>query len=510
VSAFADFQRLLSQTSDDGEHASVELLLGQIGPVAAKHLRLCAIPHQFNLEIFQRLMPDPDPVEAERRYDEFSHLSLVSAAGEGLAIHDQTRRFLFERWLKHDDDEFREANAKLVDYFGHTVRVQNSYDIAYARRQRMFHTIGHNQATGIREFEAMFREERRKGRLSECETLLTLIREYKSILTATETGIVLYHEARLWFQRRDWGVAEKSFRAVLDVGGLPQPYYIKSWNRIGLLLAEQRNWKEAISALETAVRTARESKHMKELGLAVHDLGTIYSDRGDLEQARSLLQEAIAIADVTKDISIAAIAYNSLGVLDRRAGDVRLGIQQYTASLKYLSAEHEPIRTAQVYNNLGSAYADIGEWQLSREMYTKSMELKTNAGDTIGLARTLSNLVAVYGQLSLYDEAISAAKRAINIFEELRDHFSAAVAARNLAKLYRAMNATEDSRRNYSQAVALFHAAKDPSQEEATQRELDAYVQPVGLPWWAWTSVVLFTLVFVGLVATLLWLINRD
>jgi tetratricopeptide (TPR) repeat protein len=499
VSSFADFQRLIAQTT--GADATVELLLLQMEPAAAKHFRLCAIPHQFDLSVFKLLMPEVEPVQAERRYQEFSCLSPVVNLTDALTLHDQARRFLFDQWLKENSSEFKMVSERLVKHFEKSGAVQNSYDYAYARRQRMFHMVGHDQSTGIEEFEKIFRDERIKGRLGECEALLALIREYDFILTQAHTSIVLYHEARLWFERRDWSHAEKLFRAVVAIDSLPQSYRIKSWNRIGLLFAKQRCWKDAILNLERAVRLAKESNDVQMLPFALHDLGTAYRDSGELDRSRRLLQESIHLAEKMQNTSCIAAAYNSLGTLERRGGDIRRGIEHYKTSLEYLRPLHDHLRTAQVYNNLGAAYADLGEWETSKEMYKKSLDLKTEAGDTIGLARTLSNLIPVYQHLFRLPDAIAAAEKATSIFETLRDPFSAAVATRNLAKIRRGTGTTAEIRANYLRAIELFRDAKDYDQAEATNKELYSYSRPVGMPGWYWTAIVFLLLVVVGFVA---------
>jgi tetratricopeptide (TPR) repeat protein len=509
VSSFADFQRLIAQTTGDPAHASVELLLLQMEPAAAKHFRLCAIPHQFDLTVFKLLMPEVELVQAEQRYQEFSRLSPVIHLTDALTLHDQARRFLFDQWLKENGTEFQVVSGRLVKHFEKSADVQNSYDSTYARRQRMFHMIGHDQSKGIEEFEKIFRDERVNGRLSECEALLALVREYDPILTQLHSGIVLYHEARLWFERRDWSHAEKLFRAVLEINGLPQSYRIKSWNRIGLLFARQRYWKDAILNLEKGVQLAKESNDLKTLPFAVHDLGTAYRDSGEPDRSRRLLQESIDLAKKVQDTSCIAAGYNSLGTLERRGGDIRRGIEHYKKSLEYLSILHDHLRTAQVYNNLGAAYADLGEWETSREMYQKSIELKTDAGDTIGLARTLSNLIPVYQHLSRLQDAISAAEKATRIFEKLRDPFSAAVATRNLAKLYRGTEAKEEVTTTYLRAIELFREAKDYDQAEATKTELDAYTRPVGMPWWALTATIFGFLAVVAVIVLFAWLLHK-
>lgn len=209
MSSFEDFQRLISQTSVDPSHASIELLLLQLDPLSAKYLKLCAIPHQFDPLILQVLGPEISVAEAESRYQDLSRLSCISVRAGALAVHDEARQYLFGQWLFKNDAEFKSASRRLANYFGQPRGSQDAYSKEFARRHRMFHLIGEVQAEGIKEFEKLCRSERSMGRLSECEALIALTREYKSILGELSSGIVLYHEAKLWFDRREWEKSEQ-------------------------------------------------------------------------------------------------------------------------------------------------------------------------------------------------------------------------------------------------------------------------------------------------------------
>lgn len=510
MSSFADFQKLISQiTTGDPSHASVELLLRRLDPLTAKYLELCAIPHQFDPRILRVLEPEMSAVDAKSRYEELSQLSCVSARPNALAVHDEARKYLFGRWLSKNNYEFKNANARLANYFTQTRDPESAYSVEFAQRQRMFHLIGEDQSGGVKEFERLCRSERSVGRLSECETLIALVREYKAVLSDSSSGIVLYHEAKLWLDRRELEKSEQLFREVLNNQTLSSGYHIRSFDRIGLIYGARRQWKEAIRSLQTAVRLAEVAGDQWRLSLVMNDLGATLRDSGDQEEGRRILKKAIQLADEVKNTSCVAAGYNSLGTLERRAGDIRKGIEQYEKSLSYLSKLHDELREAQVYNNLGAAYADLGDWATSEQMYQRSLELKREAGDSIGQARTLSNLVPVYQNLKLRDDAIVAASQSIAVFEELRDKFSAAVTTRNLAKVYREMELADKSRNAYSRAIELFREAGDDEQFYATKTELEAYLRPVGMPWWAWLTVGSIAIIFLGLVVLFVYLFSR-
>jgi len=124
-------------------------------------------------------------------------------------------------------------------------------------------------------------------------------------------------------------------------------------------------------------------------------------------------------------------------------------------------------------------------------------------------ARTLANLIPVYEHLNLVEDAVAVARQSISIFLELHDWYSAAVATRNLAKLYRRIGESERSRERYSDAIELFRKGTEEEQAVATQKELDAYLYPVRIPWWAWTLIGFFGLLMVALVLFVVYVLVR-
>ena|SRR5436309_7812104 len=64
------FKQLLGE-SEKGPGRSVELLLRQIEPDRARVLRLCAIPHEFDVSILRALAPDLSEEEASKYCDAF-------------------------------------------------------------------------------------------------------------------------------------------------------------------------------------------------------------------------------------------------------------------------------------------------------------------------------------------------------------------------------------------------------------------------------------------------------
>jgi tetratricopeptide (TPR) repeat protein len=500
-----EFQQLLNELSAKGPGATVDLLLQQMDTDQAGCLRLCAIPHEFDTSILRALAPDLSEEQATNYCDAFSTLSLVSKLGESLAIHEESRRYLFDKWLDSERQaEFSAASARLSEYFGALsarLKTETATDrsdtVEQAQRKRMFHLIGASRAEGLAEFERLCRQRREEMRFGQCETFIKLVHEYDRVLSPLEKAIVAYHEGKLAADRRQWSSAEDLFNRVLTTDGVSTQLQVKTLCRLGMINDEQRQWATAIHFFNKGLETADErSDCVAEIIHLNLNLGSTYRDTGHLQKAEQLLQKGITLATNTDDLSGLADGYNGLGTLYLKLNDIPKAVGTYELSLKYLEELGDKFRPAQVYNNLGNAYANQRDWPKSEEFFRRSLEIKRQAGDNSGQAMTLNNLVRVYRAQQQFSSAIEASENAARLFAEVRDFYNAAIAKRNLGRLYRAMQKVDLARKAYDEAAAFFERCHEHDEAVATRQEGEQ--KNGGLPWWVILAIVVFV-VFLAL-----------
>jgi tetratricopeptide (TPR) repeat protein len=458
-------------------------------------LRLCAIPHGFNISILMALAPELGVDRAEEECLALSKLSIIKTIPknpvflpektphvfdpqeDSLVIHSDARRYLFNDWLRKPNlGQFELASARMVDYYDERISYESRVSSAenedlriagkrslrdpVSRRtgtkeieheslwdqrikaELMFHQLGADQGKGFVKFEKLFGQRRREHRLNDCEHLLKLVHEYDSLLTADCRSRLLYHEAKLALDRRQLISAKSIFHRVLQaVPSHSIDLQVKTWIHLGRIEAEKQNWVEAIVYYDNALSMI---DWMDNPGLRrsftydiFRDLGVAYRDSGNLEQAEQFLQKSINYAEEVRSLESLAIGYNSLGTLYRKLGDSERAVSKYEKSLSVLNQLNDEFRPAQVYNNIGLTYLDQRLWNRSVSSFQKSLEIKRQAGDTIGQAKTLNNLMQAYSNLGKKQEAIETAEHAAKLFEEVEDYYDAALVVRNLARLYR-------------------------------------------------------------------------
>lgn len=502
----AEFKQLLGDSAAKGPGGSVELLLAQMDEASVHRLRLCSIPHEFDPGILHALAPDLNEKEAEKVCDDFAKLSLVRVLDHTLAIHEESRRYLFNQWLAPERrPEFVAANKALVDYFEkQAARLQEqaasdkSEVVETAGRNRMFHAFGVSPRIGLAKFEELCRERREQLRLGECEILIKLVHEYDQVLDPVQAATVAYHEGKLATDRRQWPRAQDLYNRVLVTEGTPMQLRVKTFCRLGMIHDELRQWDAAIRLFEKGLQLADARPDCARQIIHLHiNLGSAYRDSGNLSQAEKFLREGIDLAKETNDLSSVADGYNALGTLFLNLHSTGSAIDAFGESLKHLEMAGDKFRQAQVYNNLGNAYFNQRDWAMSEQFFRQSLEIKRQAGDNAGQALTLTNLVRVYRARDQMPKAVQALEDAAQLFAEVRDDYNVALTKRYLGRIYRSLHNLELSRKAFDEAADLFARGKELQEAENTRQETRALGDKGGLPWWAVTAIVLFALLIV-------------
>ncbi len=502
-SLLADFQALTTRLASEGPAGSIEFLLEQIEPESARYLRLCAIPHQFDEEILEALGPDLDTHHANLLCQEFSKLPIITFNHDGMALHDKARRQLFQQWIERPiSPEFGTASERLVEYFDQCAKRPEISECALKLIQVswVFHYLGADQERGFDEFQKLCRKRRRQFALSDCEQLINLVHEYDNVLSPEHESWLAYHEGKLAADRCQWELADELFHRVLKNETLDPALRIRTYNRMGMIRDEKRDYSGAVEYYQKALELLDTTYDDPRIRYRIlHDLGATHRDSNDLEKADELLRQSIKLAEETGDNSGMAVGCNSLGLLQRRLRENYLAIDYFQKSLVHLERCGDKYRPAQVYNNLGISYRELAQWDKSREFYEKSLCITRAVDDKIGQAKTLNNLMMVYGNLKETDRAVSAANEAIQLFLESHDPFNAAWTKRNLGRLYRRLKNRDAAAQALEEAVQTFEDVGDSKEVIATRRDLARVWGKTRSPgfWIAVCAVILF--IFIGM-----------
>jgi tetratricopeptide (TPR) repeat protein len=503
--------RLLVEPAGGDQRSATGALLAALSNEDARCLRLCAIPHEFDLMVLRVLAPELRENEARERLAGISALSCVRTAPDGFALHDATRRELFDGWLRDGPRaEFEGASRRLAAHFESAVVDEGKGrhdDYVYAH---VFHLLGADQASGFARFELLCREARHQMQFAVCDRLVRLVREYEAALTPERRALLDYHEGKLALDVGRSDEAEDLFRKVLrDETVAGEQLACKARLRLGHILAQRRDFAHAVGeyliALDAYPRFTE--PHAARAYRILLSLGEAYRDMGKISEAEQALLRSRSEAAAVGDEGAVADAYNSLGTLQLRKGDVEDAIRSFEESLARLAHADRLFQAARVYNNLGLAYAQRAIWDHAEHCYAESLAIKQRAGDTLGQARTLLNLAYVHAANGHLDKALASADTSFAQFSAMRNLLGMGHAQKLRGRLFLKKRSVADAMRAFSEAKSLFTQSGDAGDAGTIEAEMAA-VPGIGFPAWFIALLVLAGLLFVCFVSLIVWLIT--
>lgn len=244
--------------------------------------------------------------------------------------------------------------------------------------------------------------------------------------------------------------------------------YADAHSHLGLLFVAQRRFREALGALQTAVRLKPDDP------LTRYNLGVTYASLGQPNSA------AIAFRDAIRLKPDDPITHYNLGILHHLQGNHEAAIAPLQTAVRlksdfavaYLTlgialantqsltraedALKEAIRlspeNADAHYNLGVVYIEMGHRDQATEVLEQAISHNPEHADAH------FNLGRAYEALGRYDEAVAAFKQAAQFNPDYADlHFNLGIAHTEAGRFEEAIRTLHTARRIYPQDPLIYH-----------------------------------------------------
>lgn len=165
-----------------------------------------------------------------------------------------------------------------------------------------------------------------------------------------------------------WGIAQESLRdkkylraekALLTILRVDERN-ASAYNRLGILYAKQRSYKDAIECFEIA-------QSLEPSASSLHNVGLIYYETGDFVKASLAFEQAL---EIEGDMSARHIAYAKV---QEKLGNNKKMIESLERAVKI-----DPI--PQTLNILADAYERTGQQELSLDLREKAARMIIPSG----------------------------------------------------------------------------------------------------------------------------------
>jgi tetratricopeptide (TPR) repeat protein len=214
-----------------------------------------------------------------------------------------------------------------------------------------------------------------------------------------------------------WAWARAHAGQVLADGLLLQ--YAKAVIYIGSLRYDSR--REQVPQFEAALAAARRLGWRKDEGIALGNLGKVYTDFSEYKLAIDAYEQYLAMGRKQGDRLGEAYALCGLGSIYGELGDMNRAIELLDASLLIFRELGDRHGEGNVLCGLGITFANLGRAQASIKYLEQALVILREVGDRRAEGDTLGSLGNVYTDIGDVDRAIELHGQQLMIARELGD-----------------------------------------------------------------------------------------
>jgi serine phosphatase RsbU (regulator of sigma subunit) len=199
-----------------------------------------------------------------------------------------------------------------------------------------------------------------------------------------------------------------------------------------------------------------------------NNLGVLYSSQGDTSKAMFYHNESLRLKKIIGDDQGVSLSLNNIGTIYKNRGRVFEALDCFEKSLR-ICKKHDDLRGMAIcYDNIGGVYYNEGYVLKAIDFYQKAYAIRIENGEYSGAAFSLNNIASVYLSMRKLDDALSHAKKSLELAEEIGYPMDIQNASETLYKIYTIKS-------DYRNALAyheLYVAMRDSLHNENNERAL--------------------------------------
>ncbi|EIM77082.1 signal transduction histidine kinase LytS [Nitritalea halalkaliphila LW7] len=199
----------------------------------------------------------------------------------------------------------------------------------------------------------------------------------------------------------------------------------------------------AIQTCEQAYRGTADQAFLQDLRAeAAMRIGSLYAWQSQMEQALQYLLEASTLFTALDDGMMAARTLNNIAAIYQELDDLKQAEEYLKKALAFMNRLNHLPGIAVISGNLGNLYARLERFEEAKDFLNRAYELQVSLENPVGQAYSLNYLGGVFEKEGRTQEAIANYELALQIEEEIGEHFLMMHSYFNLAQLYQLEAAT--------------------------------------------------------------------
>lgn len=213
---------------------------------------------------------------------------------------------------------------------------------------------------------------------------------------------------------------------------------------------------EALALYEQGLPDARAAGNKLELAHLLNGSGETASLQGNFGEARTYLEEAIAVARDAGLPDLQAVAQATLGSVYRDTGEFDKGIELLEEA-QAIAAKTESLGTLRyALDALGTTLFETGRREEGLARLEESLTVAHALGDRKAVASARNHLAHYNNVDGRPEDAITHARFASKIFEEIGDKFSCGLAVCTVGQISETVDQNREAADRFREAMVLF------------------------------------------------------
>jgi CHAT domain-containing protein/Tfp pilus assembly protein PilF len=221
---------------------------------------------------------------------------------------------------------------------------------------------------------------------------------------------------------------------------------------------------EALRISHLAVKVAEKTGDRMQVAVAMCDLGTIYARRVPPKDALNYLQKSLAVFEEAGDKRQQARALAAMGEAYENSRQRQLAVQHYEKGLALSQELGDKRLTARIFNGLGQTHTFLNDYETGMSFFLKARALSEELNDKEMLSVVLNSIASNLTDKGSHADALDYLHKSIKITEELgpnADRRALAGKFQNVAIIYRRQGDLDQALTYARRALALFEEVDD-------------------------------------------------
>jgi len=238
-------------------------------------------------------------------------------------------------------------------------------------------------------------------------------------------------------------------------------------NNMGLVYFEQGDHSNALKYYLKSLKIEENLKNEKGIANSLNNIGLIYKEEGDYNTALKNYNRSLKIQIKLENQMGESHALVNIGVVYLNQGNYEDALSSFEQAL-IVNEGYEENLNAKINYNIGSIQFDLGHYDTALGYINKALKTQVKLNNRLNESNSLNLIAQINFKQNLTLKAISFARRALKIAQEIGAKEEIQDAAKGLSKYYKALNRPAEA----LDMLILFMETKDEIQSENISNEI--------------------------------------